>query len=301
MELITDKKKKSSAWRKKCGVALGGGAVLLTLFLVQEKAQAQETVVRLDQFFNSMAQRSELEEGRTMVVNGQPLDLDIFTVPMSQASTKVHLESWCQSDDRSPYDPTERYDGLAVQKLPLHWVSSSRLDMSVGCLKTNAKSTFDFIERVDKALTHDDFAYVGDFYYYKLDGKGDSTRVIAIKNGEGFDVKQIFKSEGDVLGGDLPDLDRPDGSRRIYAFGEKNEAGVSLIYENDNANKDEVGTHYKQEFKRKGFELKASEEDDKGNLKMLVEKENRLLAVVVWESKQKAYSALSIVSVEDTL
>ena len=238
------------------------------------RAQLSESLMNLGVDMLRYEGAEHQQEPRTLVLNGQPIQIATGYATHTVEQVLDVYESRCRDHDG---ELTEQLDEALSRTTHLGF-SSRLLDATlrandeehgyVACIDSGTERIElpTWIERIESFTRTLDLSDIGGMRYvfaqrYEAEGEEDVTHFITVWVEGSFDLGAMFPAEGDAPGIDLEDVPRPVRSRRLFSTLEIGHDKVLVMYETDEP-KSRVVAFYKREMpKLDWLHIELTDED----------------------------------------
>jgi hypothetical protein len=286
------------------GLIAKTGRVLLLLaalhgivFLVSArsvKADVEQMLMGLGAEMMRYGQATRQDAPRTLTLNGQALKLSVGSTENSLGEVLDHYEGRCISRD----------GGLSQQQADAYRKSSFRLtDRQERLLDTTLRQDADdqgfvacldagtdqigwkhWAERLSRFVKTGNVSEVGQLrYVYAHRGKHSTTFVTLWPEGA-LNVWEMFPNAGDAPGFDLPNVPRPNGSRRLLSARESGFAQSVNVYGVRALSGEQILKFYRNELPKQGWHLtedpQMQSRPKHAPRVLLAERDRRMLTII---------------------
>jgi hypothetical protein len=226
---------------------------------------------------------------RRVQLNGQWLNFEVSTVPLSLEESLDSYAHWCRGQNRAQewselLFRSERQSAgtLACIKHPEFGVGSERLG-----------------QRMMKFVDTGNLLSLGEFQYvYAAAAEEDGrTRVVRVSTQGDFYPFAMFAEEGDAPGQDPKGFTRLPNSKRLLSAAEKGHSESLAVYEVAGS-LTSVTNHYRNLFAEEGWMIARDEEAEAGQ-HLLVIQRSTTFRIVAISSLREGWVSLAIASSDE--
>lgn len=273
------------------------GALHGVIFLVTArsvKADVEQMLMGLGAEMMRYGQATRQDAPRTLTLNGQALKLSVGSTKDSLADVLDHYESKCISRD----------GGLSQQLADAYRKSGPRLtEKQERLLDTTLRQDADdqgfvvcldagtgqidwkrWVNRLSKFLETGNVSEVGQLRYVYAQRDKRSTTFVTLWAEGSLNVWEMFPNAGDAPGFDLPNVPRPNGSRRLLSARESGFAQSINVYGARGLSGPQLFDFYRNELPKQGWQL-TEDPQMKSRPKhaprvLLAERDRRMLTII---------------------
>ena len=262
------------------------------------------------------------EPPRTLWLNGQPIRLATGVTDASLPEVLDWYEAECQAHDGQLGARLQaQLDTLRAQVPEVDDVDASMLDPVlrdenadhgyVACLDQGAESVAleTLAERATRFQRRLDVSELGDLRYLYVQRGTEKTFFALIWTEGSLPIGEMFPAAGDAPGGDVAEVPRPPGSRRILSAREEGYEESVTSYVDADQNAETLGRFYRGAMAKRGFTLLALDENARATLGLaaaqtsqpgffVFEKGSRVLAVQVHEDPSTGRGGATVLTFE---